>query len=91
MNLTELTAFSGPAGALLCRESSRKLLPLQIRPGFSSSKSAAVLIDLLMVVYNGCKAAAKSGFYYWPIKHSLRDQVQVYYISMCYCSDWTGK
>lgn len=55
-------------GGLLCRESSGKLLPLQSCPSFSSSKSAPVLIDLLMAVFNGWKAAGTSGFYYWPIK-----------------------
>lgn len=83
--------FSGPAGGLLCWESSRKLLPVQFCPSFSSSKSAPVLIDLLMVVFNGWKATGTSGFYYWPIKHCLRQQVQVYYITMYYCSVITGR
>lgn len=61
-------AGGGAAGGLLCRESSGKLLPLQSCPSVSSSKSAPVLIDLLMAVFNGWKAAGTSGFYYWPIK-----------------------
>lgn len=73
--------FSEPDGRSLHRESSRNLLPARFCPSFSSSKSASVLIDLLMVVFNNWKAAGTSGFYYWPIKHSLREQVQVYYIA----------
>uniref|UniRef100_H3DPF7 Kielin cysteine rich BMP regulator n=1 Tax=Tetraodon nigroviridis TaxID=99883 RepID=H3DPF7_TETNG len=79
-----------PAGGWLCRETSRRVLPVHFCSSFPSSKSAPALIDLLMGVFNSWKAAGTSAFYYWPVKHSLREQVQVYYITVCCRSVITG-